>query len=453
MFQINPFLGTNDILKEYKAHLSERTSHHFGYPYNLNFNHQKLGDFLRYSINNLGDPFNRSSYGVHSRQFEVQVVQYFAHLWKIDLKDYWGYVTSCGTEGNLYGILLGREQFPDGIIYASVETHYSIFKAARFYRMEVVGIPTQFSGEMNYDAFEKSLQKHLDKPAIVNVNIGTTVKGAIDNLDLIIEILKRNGFFDRDQVYIHCDGALFALVLPFLQQDFLQMNPVTSSASTSTTTTTMEVSFRKPISSMSVSGHKFLGCPMPCGIVITYKKYMQNILKNFEHLRTEDSTILGSRNGQASIAMWYSLRTKGQDDLAVDAQRCIENARYLMDLLKKEEISCFLNPLSNTVVLERPQDLQFIRKWQLACKDTICHVIVMQNVTREKLREFVDELKEERIRTDTVGKVCIYPSVGDACVCLECKKNKEGEGVTFDSSRRTFHVDNINAVDVEKSKL
>jgi hypothetical protein len=40
------------------------------------------------------------------------------------------------TEGNLHGILVGRENFPDGVLYASRETHYSVFKAARMYRMD-----------------------------------------------------------------------------------------------------------------------------------------------------------------------------------------------------------------------------------------------------------------------------------------------------------------------------
>ena len=40
------------------------------------------------------------------------------------------------AEGNLHGILVGRECLPDGIMYASRETHYSIFKAARMYRMD-----------------------------------------------------------------------------------------------------------------------------------------------------------------------------------------------------------------------------------------------------------------------------------------------------------------------------
>ena len=49
----------------------------------------------------------------------------FAKLWEIDEEEYWGYITTCGTEGNLHGILTGRENLPDGILYASQESHYS----------------------------------------------------------------------------------------------------------------------------------------------------------------------------------------------------------------------------------------------------------------------------------------------------------------------------------------
>lgn len=67
---------------------------------------------------------------------QVGVLNWFARLWEIDEQEYWGYITNCGTEGNLHGILVGRENFPDGILYASRETHYSVFKAARMYRMD-----------------------------------------------------------------------------------------------------------------------------------------------------------------------------------------------------------------------------------------------------------------------------------------------------------------------------
>ena len=67
---------------------------------------------------------------------QIGVLHWFARLWEIEQDKYWGYITNCGTEGNLHGILVGRENLPDGVLYASSETHYSVFKAARMYRME-----------------------------------------------------------------------------------------------------------------------------------------------------------------------------------------------------------------------------------------------------------------------------------------------------------------------------
>jgi hypothetical protein len=82
-----------------------------GYPYNLDFDYGALGQLQHFSINNLGDPFIESNYGVHSRQFEVGVLDWFARLWEIEKSEYWGYITNCGTEGNLHGILVGLVDF------------------------------------------------------------------------------------------------------------------------------------------------------------------------------------------------------------------------------------------------------------------------------------------------------------------------------------------------------
>ena len=68
------------------------------------------------------------------------MLNWFARLWEIEEEDYWGYITNCGTEGNLHGILVGRENFPTGVLYASQDSHYSVFKAARMYRMDAVKV-------------------------------------------------------------------------------------------------------------------------------------------------------------------------------------------------------------------------------------------------------------------------------------------------------------------------
>ena len=57
-----------------------------------------------------------SNYGVHSRPLEVAVLDWFARLWDLQKDQYWGYITSCGTEGNLHGLLVGSVPYKPVII-------------------------------------------------------------------------------------------------------------------------------------------------------------------------------------------------------------------------------------------------------------------------------------------------------------------------------------------------
>ena len=366
------------VIEDYKEKLERRTDHHMGYPYNLAFDYGPLEGLQKFMINNLGDPFIESNYGVHSREFEIGVLHWFARLWEIEPEDMWGYVTNCGTEGNLHGILVGREALPDGILYSSTESHYSVFKAARMYRMQAVQVDTLESGEIDYDELRKHLEQNSDKPAIVNINIGTTVKGAVDNLDKVLDILAATGY-SEDRFYIHCDGALFGMMIPFVKRAPM-------------------VTFRKPIGSISVSGHKFVGAPVPCGVVMTRMRYIKSVSSDVEYLNSRDATIMGSRNGHAPIYMWYTFTLKGYDGLRKDVEKCLRNAHLLREMLERAGVKSMLNQLSSTVVFERPQEEEFIRKWQLACEGDIAHVVVMPNINVQKLEKFVSELIESRAR-------------------------------------------------------
>ena len=437
-----PDAGTRErvatIINAYKDKLASRTSTHMGYPYNLDFDYGPLECLQKFMINNLGDPFIESNYGVHSREFEIGVLNWFAKLWEIERDEFWGYVTNCGTEGNLHGILVGRETLPDGILYSSVETHYSVFKAARMYRMDAVEIDTLESGEMDYGHFRAKLMENQDRPAIVNVNIGTTVRGAVDDVDKVLAILDECGF-DESNFYIHCDGALFGMMIPFVKK-------------------APKVSFKKPIGSVSVSGHKFVGAPVPCGVVMTRLNLIKSVSSDVEYLNSRDATIMGSRNGHAPIYLWYTLTMKvrmscfmsiavgvrgpplppphttttrpspisaseqvaahsvtrlwknalqGYSGIQKDVELCLTNAHRLMEMLKAAGIQTMLNELSSTVVFERPQEEAFVRKWQLACESDIAHVVVMPNISIEKLEMFVKELVEsrERVKSKTCSEI------------------------------------------------
>uniref|UniRef100_A0A6N2LQJ0 Serine decarboxylase n=1 Tax=Salix viminalis TaxID=40686 RepID=A0A6N2LQJ0_SALVM len=405
------FTGDKDaymasVLARYRESLMERTKYHLGYPFNLDFDYGALGQLQHFSINNLGDPFIESNYGVHSRQFEVGVLDWFARLWEIEKNEYWGYITNCGTEGNLHGILVGREAFPNGVLYASRESHYSVFKAARMYRMDCEKVDCLISGEIDCADFKAKLLANKDKPAIINVNMGTTVKGAVDDLDLVIQTLEESGFSD-DRFYIHCDGALFGLMMPFVKR------------------APKVITFKKPIGSVSVSGHKFMGCPMPCGVQITRMEHINALSRNVEYLASRDATMMGSRNGHAPIFLWYTLSRKGYKGFQKEVHKCLRNARYLKDRLHDAGISSMLNELSSTVVFERPLDEEFVRRWQLSCQGNIAHVVVMPSVTIEKLDDFLNDLVGKRSTWYQDGEAqppCIAADVGsENCACASHK--------------------------------
>ncbi|KAI3951988.1 hypothetical protein MKW92_017205 [Papaver armeniacum] len=392
---------TASILGMYESFLGERIRHHLGYPTHVYVNYGALSNLQNFCINNCGNPFIEGIFGTHSRQFEVGVLDWFARLWEIAKDEYWGYITTGGTEGNFHGILVGRELFPDGILYTSDDSHYSVFRAAQIYRMNFVKVNSLISGEIDCADFKAKLLSNRNKPAIVNVNIGTTVKGGIDDLDRVIETLKTTGF-SEDRFYIHCDGALFGLMMPFVKR-------------------APKISFEKPIGSVCISGHKFLGCPMPCGVQITRLGHIRAISRNIDYIGHQDATLMGSRNGHAPIFLWYALNQKGYPGLQMEVQMCLKNAQYLKDCLRASGISAMLNEFSNIVVFEKPQNEEFVHYWQLAVQGDLAHIVVMPNITVAQLNDFLRDLAEKRAIWLREGKhqpLCFSANVGkENCAC------------------------------------
>lgn len=160
---------------------------------------------------------------------------------------------------------------------------------------------------------------------------------------------------------------------------------------------------------------------MPCGVQITRMEHINTLSSNVEYLASRDATIMGSRNGHAPIFLWYTLNRKGYRGFQKEVQKCLRNAHYLKDRLREVGISAMLNELSSTVVFERPLDEEFIRRWQLACQGNIAHVVVMPNITIDKLESFLDELVEKRstwFRDGTNKPPCVASDIGqENCVC------------------------------------
>ena len=90
------------LLKEFE----ELSAQQLGFPCNHDFDYSELWPFLQYSANNVGDPFHGSSFRVNTHEMEYKVINTFADMMRLSRDQAWGYVTSGGTEGNMYGLYL-----------------------------------------------------------------------------------------------------------------------------------------------------------------------------------------------------------------------------------------------------------------------------------------------------------------------------------------------------------
>jgi histidine decarboxylase len=343
-----------------------------GYQINALFNYTPLFGFFKHSINNIGDPYVQSTYRINTHEFEIEVINFFAELMHAPKDEFWGYVTNGGTEGNMYGMYIARELFPKGIVYYSEDTHYSVHKILRLIGARSIMIRSLPSGEIDYDDLTETLKLNRDAPPIIFANIGTTMKGALDNVELILESLEAAVI---RKYYIHCDAALNGMILPFIDDA-----PI--------------FDFRLPVDSISISGHKMIGSPIPCGIVITKQKHVNRIARSVEYIGTLDTTLAGSRNGITPVILWYAIKSQGVSGFKKIIKKCLEMAEYTENQLNELGLNAWRNPHSITIVFDRPPET-LLRKWSLAVYKNIAHIIIMPHVSRGDVDRFISELKKE----------------------------------------------------------
>ena len=348
-----------------------------GYPIASDFNYHDLYRFLQFPINNIGDPFQNSTYKMGTRPFEREVIDFFADLFKAPQEDYWGYVTNGGTEGNLYGLYLAREIYPGGIVYFSEDTHYSVSKNVHLLGMRHIMIRSQENGEIDYDDLRESIRLHRDVPAIVLANIGTTMKEARDDTLKIKQILDNLVITQR---YIHSDAAFCGTYAQFL-------------------TPKPAFDFTEGADSVAVSGHKFIGSPIPCGVVIAKKHNVDRISQSIGYIGCQDTTITGSRNAFTPLILWYALKKFGKDGLEKRLNECLAIAEYAVTLMNENGIHAWRNPGALTVVI--PKASEAIKdKWQIATSD-VSHIIIAPGVKKEDVSELVQDITREMKENNT----------------------------------------------------
>ncbi|MCF7965274.1 MAG: histidine decarboxylase [Methylobacter tundripaludum] len=390
-----------------KAKLKTQKNLLLGYPVNMNtlsddffaWRRQLLDAGINtFAYNNVGNPFKDSAIPNNTHDFEQELILRFGKLYGFPPGNTWGFLSHSGTDSNMHGMYMGRTLLKGrtGVLpkaYFTKEAHYSIQILRDLLGLETVLVETLPDGGMDPNDLKQKLADNPSHPALVIATIGTTFKGAIDQVDRIQEALK--GYTS----HLHLDAALFGGYLPF-------------------TAHAGEVSYQSQSNpalarydSIAVSCHKFFGFPSPAGLFITTKSHFDQFnelfsqIHNPEYIHHVPGTITCSRDAVKPAEFYFFSTPSAMDKLAEDARSMLQNAVYLMEQMQSH--FSYLQPTrvndrSNTIFFKKPSD-RIVEKYSLATmhldinhqKQEYAHVVVMPHADRKVLTEFMTDLDKD----------------------------------------------------------
>lgn len=390
-----------------KAKIKKQKNLLLGYPVNMNtlsddffaWRQQLLDAGINtFAYNNVGNPFKDSAIPNNTHDFEQELILRFGKVYGFPPGNTWGFLSHSGTDSNMHGMYMGRTLLKGrtGVLpkaYFTKEAHYSIQILRDLLGLETVLVETLPDGGMDPNDLRQKLADNPSHPALVIATIGTTFKGAIDQVDSIQEALK--GYTS----HLHLDAALFGGYLPFTAHAgevsyFSQNNPALAR-----------------YDSIAVSCHKFFGFPSPAGLFITTKSHFDEFnelfsqIHNPEYIHHVPGTITCSRDAVKPAEFYFFSTPPAMDKLAGDAQSMLQNTVYLMEQMQTH--FSYLQPtrvngLSNTIFFRKPSD-RIVEKYSLATmhldinhqKQEYAHVVVMPHADRKVLTEFMTDLDKD----------------------------------------------------------
>lgn len=371
----SPGSHVDSVLTSLTEHLRQTSPRFLGYPVNLDFDLSSCAPLLSFLINNAGDPHGGDLMGIHAKPFEHAVVEWFTELAGGDPRSTYGYVTGGGSEGLLFGMHLGRHRLPHAPVYASDQAHYGVRKAAGLLRMDFVPVAGDADGAMDPQALQAACEvrrahdARAGRPprgAVVVATVGTTMTGAFDDVAALRRAARAAG-----DTYVHSDAALGGLLAAF--------SPVE-----------LPWNLEHGADSVSVSGHKLIGCPVPCGIVLAPEHLLPPPAAD-EYLGSSDHTLACSRSGLAAVLLWRRLQELGTAGIRDLVLRCRTTAAYAADALSQAGAAPRHVPHSITVTFDRPP-AEVCRRWHLAAQGPRAHLLAMPHVTPAAVDALCSEL-------------------------------------------------------------
>lgn len=299
--------------------------------------------FLKYNPNNLGNWTNGKNL-TGTKKIESELIKMLVDLYKADKKNIEGYITSGGTEGNIFSCWIGREYLKNKIkkgkicLLITSLTHYSVRKAGEICEIPyfLVSLNKQFSIDKN-DFIERveKLYRNGFRGFLVCLTFGYTITGTNDNIEEIDKMIKQINIKNKDiEFFVWVDGAINGWIRPFLDQNFSPFK-------------------YKSVKIFFSDFHKFGMMPYPAGFILYRKELRKLIEKEIPYLEEKDNTLLGSRQGVVSLAFWYLIQKLGINGFKNIYRKLLEKRnKFLKEKLKNyknigDELSLIIAIIKN----------------------------------------------------------------------------------------------------------
>lgn len=296
---------------------------------------------LPYNPNNIGNW--SSSIKRHYHQtgvIERELINQMIDLYKGNLSSLEGYVTSGGTESNIFCSWLGRKYIEEkGIkkekicLLKTSLTHYSVVKAA-----DVAGIPS-LAVPINENTWSMDVKFLRKKIAILYkkgyrgflfpLTLGYTLTGTHDPYEKICEeISKIKSDFKKLETFIWIDAAINGLVEPFINNNFSPFSI-------------------NEIQAILTDFHKLGFVPYSAGVLIYRRKLRKLIERDIDYLPIRDNTLLGSRSGIPAVACWAVIQKLGKEGFLKNIKNSQKRRKNFINEYKSYQgIKLISNPKS-----------------------------------------------------------------------------------------------------------
>lgn len=341
-----------------------------------------LKAYKKFIITNLGDPglFKGTTH------LEGEVISMIGKLLNLD-KAY-GHIVTGGTEANISAMCVAKYKFIEehpGVVPEIIlprTAHFSFNKIIQMLSVKPVYVDLTDDYHINTQHLKELISENT--MAIVAI-AGSTELGYIDDIYTISEIAYENNIF------LHVDAAFGGFVIPFLNR--LEDDEIL-------------FDFKcRGVTSITIDPHKMGLAPIQCGGIIFRNECDLNLLSIKTPYLTHDyqTTIVGTRSGASTAAIWALLKHYGVDGytkIVEDVMNTTEYAYSKLKCIENIEVRDYeLNILSFTVKdhdTDKLKDDLLGYGWSLSVSENphAIRMVIMPHVKCEHIDEFICDLKK-----------------------------------------------------------